>query len=69
MTEVGLQLDVTKLEADTASPGEDEIYGDGGDDIILADHGIITQVGGTERLLTTRRLSSRLWSPASPKIS
>src|SRR5690606_9352632 len=34
-------------------PGDDTIHGDGGDDIIFGDHGVIDQAMGTLRILTT----------------
>ncbi|MGD8331142.1 MAG: calcium-binding protein, partial [Acidobacteriota bacterium] len=40
------------LTADDLVAGEDEIHGDGGEDIILGDHGVITQFE-TERIRTT----------------
>ena len=39
--------------SDGLAPGGDTLFGDGGDDIILGDHGVITQAPGTMRLLTT----------------
>ena len=39
--------------SDGLAPGGDTLFGDGGDDIILGDHGVITQAPGTIGLLTT----------------
>lgn len=46
----GLQI-LTVATTETA--GNDKLFGDGGDDILLGDHGIITQAPGTQRLFTT----------------
>ncbi|MCP4707387.1 MAG: hypothetical protein GY869_02075, partial [Planctomycetes bacterium] len=40
--------------SDDLAAGQDTLYGEAGDDFILGDHGVIEQVYGTERILTTR---------------
>jgi Ca2+-binding RTX toxin-like protein len=37
----------------TPTPGTDHLYGDDGADVLLGDHGVITQVSGTRRIETT----------------
>ncbi|MHC4618339.1 MAG: hypothetical protein ACYTEQ_11370 [Planctomycetota bacterium] len=41
------------LTNDPLAAGQDMIHGQGGNDIIIGDHGIIEQTYGTERILTT----------------
>src|SRR5204863_6873272 len=33
--------------------GRDTIYGDGGNDVVFGDHGVVDQLPGTNRILTT----------------